>query len=87
MISAWMAYLQYKLGAVPDASGKLDSSTSWSAQLLGSVHWWMWLEATHVLTLAVFGGTILFVDPRLLGLVLGQHRTRITLTGINFDDL
>lgn len=70
MISRWMAYLQYQLGAQPDASGKVDGSTSWSAQLLGSLHWWMWLEATHVLTLAVFAGTILFVDLRLLGLVL-----------------
>lgn len=70
MISTWLAYLQYEFGAIPDGSGKLDSSTSWSAQLLGSLHWWMWLEATHVLTLVVFAGTILFVDLRLLGLVL-----------------
>lgn len=70
VISRWMAYLQYQLGATRDASGKLDGTTSWSAQLLGSLHWWMWLEATHVLTLVVFAGTVLFVDLRLLGLVL-----------------
>ncbi len=70
MFSNWMAYLQYQLGAEPDASGKLDGYSSWSAQLLGSVHWWMWLEATHVVTLTAFAGSILFVDLRLLGLAL-----------------
>jgi hypothetical protein len=70
MISEWMAYLQYELGAVPDATGKLDAYTSWSAQLLGSLRWWMLLEGTHVLTMAVFAGSILFVDLRLLGLAL-----------------
>ncbi len=70
MISQWMAYLQYQLGAHPDASGKLDAYSSWSAQLLGSLRWWMLLEGTHVLTLMAFAGTILFVDLRLLGLAL-----------------
>ncbi|MBO9582377.1 MAG: hypothetical protein J7498_15930 [Sphingobium sp.] len=70
MLSNWMAYLQYQMGSQLDASGKLDGYSSWSAQLLGSVHWWMWLEATHVVTLTVFAGSILFVDLRLLGLVL-----------------
>jgi len=70
MLSNWAAYLQYQLGAQPDGAGKLDGYSSWSAQLLGSVHWWMWLEATHVLTLTVFAGSILFVDLRLLGWVL-----------------
>lgn len=70
MVSGWMAYLQYQLGAQPDGTGKLDGYSSWSQQLLGSVHWWMWLEATHVLTLTVFAGSILFVDLRLLSLVL-----------------
>jgi hypothetical protein len=70
MLSKWMAYLQYQLGAEPDVSGKLDGYSSWSAQLLGSVHWWMWLEATHVVTLTVFAGSILFVDLRLLGFAL-----------------
>ena len=70
MISRWMAYLQYQLGAVPDAAGKLDGYSSWSAQLQGSLRWWMLLEGTHVLTLMVFAGSILFVDLRLLGLAL-----------------
>jgi len=72
MLSYWMAYLQYQLGAQPDASGKLDAYSSWSAQLLGSVHWWMLLEATHILTLAVFAGSLLFLDLRLLGLVFSN---------------
>jgi hypothetical protein len=38
--------------------------------LLGSLRWWMLLEGTHVLTMAVFAGSILFVDLRLLGLAL-----------------
>lgn len=65
-----MAYLQYQLGAVPDATGKLDGYSSWSAQLQGSLRWWMLLEGAHVLTLMVFAGSILFVDLRLLGLAL-----------------
>jgi len=70
MISRWMAYLQYQLGSQVDATGKLDGYSSWSAQLLGSVHWWMLLEATHILTLAVFAGGLLFLDLRVLGVVL-----------------
>lgn len=68
MFSRWMAYLQYQLGSVPDATGKLDGYSSWSAQLQGSLRWWMLLEGAHVLTLMVFAGSILFVDLRLLGL-------------------
>jgi hypothetical protein len=70
MISRWMAYLQYELGAVPNGAGQIDGYSSWSAQLQGSERWWMLLEGTHVLTLMVFAGTILFVDLRLLGLAL-----------------
>jgi len=70
MISRWMAYLQYQLGAQIDASGRADAYTSWSAQLQGSERLWMLLEGTHVLTLMLFAGTILFVDLRLLGLTL-----------------
>lgn len=65
-----MAYLQYWLGAQPDGTGKLDAYSSYSAQLLGSLHWWMWLEGAHVVAITVFAGTILFVDLRLLGLAL-----------------
>jgi hypothetical protein len=90
MLSNWMAYLQYQLGAETDASGKLDGYSSWSAQLLGSVHWWMWLEATHVVTLTVFAGSILFVDLRLLGLALPStpisrvNRSLLPLTVVGF---
>lgn len=68
MISEWLAELQYRLGATLDASGKIMPDTSWSAQLLSSERLWMIVEGTHVLTLMVFAGTILFVDLRLLGL-------------------
>jgi len=70
MLPYWAAYLQYRLGAQPDGAGKLDGYSTWSAQLLGSVHWWMILEATHILTLAIFAGSLLFLDLRVLGVVL-----------------
>ncbi|MES2302375.1 MAG: DUF6644 family protein [Pseudomonadota bacterium] len=67
MISQWLAELQYRLGATLDVSGKIVPDTSWSAQLLSSERLWMLLEGTHVLTLMLFAGTILFVDLRLIG--------------------
>lgn len=67
MVSEFLAYLQYKLGATFDASGHVISDTSWSAQLQGSERLWMLLEGTHVLTLMLFAGSILLVDLRLLG--------------------
>jgi len=67
MISDWLAYLQYRLGATIDASGKIVADSSWSAQLQSSERLWMIVEGTHVLSLMVFAGTILFVDLRLLG--------------------
>lgn len=68
MLSRLMAYLQYEFGAQVDASGRVLSDTSWSAQLQGSERLWMLFEGAHVLTLMLFAGTILFVDLRLLGL-------------------
>lgn len=68
MISEWLAELQYRLGAALDASGKIVPDTSWSAQLLSSERLWMMIEGTHLITLMVFAGTILFVDLRLLGI-------------------
>jgi len=68
MISDWLAYIQYQFGATIDASGRAIADTSWSAQLQSSERLWMILESTHVLTLMLFAGTILFVDLRLLGL-------------------
>ena len=67
MISYWLAELQYRLGATTDGSGKIVPDSSWSAQLLSSERLWMLLEGTHVVTLMLFAGTILFVDLRLLG--------------------
>lgn len=70
MISDWLAELQYRLGATLDASGKIVPDTSWSAQLLSSERLWMMIEGTHLITLMLFAGTILFVDLRLLGIAL-----------------
>jgi hypothetical protein len=67
MVSEFLAFLQYKLGGQLDAAGHVVEDTSWSAQLLGSERLWMLLEGTHVLTLMLFAGSILFVDLRLLG--------------------
>lgn len=67
MLSNFLAYLQFKLGAAFDDAGHAISDTSWSAQLQGSERLWMLLEGTHVLTLMLFAGSILFVDLRLLG--------------------
>jgi hypothetical protein len=68
MLSDFMAYLQYQLGAQTDAAGHAIADTSWSAQLQASDYLWMLLEGTHVLTLMLFAGTIMLVDLRLLGL-------------------
>ena len=70
MVSEWMAYLQFVLGAQHDAAGHIVADTSLSAQLQSSERLWMLLEGTHVLTLMLFAGTILFVDLRLLGVTL-----------------
>lgn len=43
--------------------------TAWSIGLRESLLLWPMLEASHVMTLMLFVGTILFVDLRLLGLV------------------
>lgn len=69
-MSEWLAQLQYRLGATLDASGKIVPDTSWSSQLLSSERLWMLIEGTHLITLMVFAGTILFVDLRLLGVAL-----------------
>jgi hypothetical protein len=69
VLSWLMAYLQYLFGARLDGAGHAISDTSLSARLQSSEHIWMMLEGTHVLTLMLFAGTILFVDLRLLGLI------------------
>jgi hypothetical protein len=81
MLSQLMAYLQYEFGAQRDAAGHAIADTSLSAQLQSSERLWMLLEGTHVLTLMLFAGTILFVDLRLLGLVLrGTPVSKVTAT-------
>jgi hypothetical protein len=79
VISHFMAYLQYDLGAQRDAAGRIVLDTSWSAQLQASPRLWMLLEGTHVITLMLFAGTILFVDLRLLGVIMpGTPVSRVT---------
>lgn len=74
-----MAWLQFVFGAHRDAAGHVLSDTSFSAQLQSSEQLWMLLEGAHVLTLMLFAGTILFVDLRLLGLVLrGTPVSKVT---------
>ena len=69
-LSNFLAWIEFSLGAEVDAAGNIIADTSWSAQLQASERLWMVLEGTHVLTIMLFAGTILFVDLRLLGLVL-----------------
>ncbi len=45
-------------------------NTSWSVALLESLYMWPLVESTHVLTLALFVGTAVVNDLRLLGLTL-----------------
>ena len=68
-ISEFLAWIEFRLGAELDAAGRAIPDTSWSAQLQASERLWMVLEGTHVITIMLFAGTILFVDLRLLGLV------------------
>jgi hypothetical protein len=43
-------------------------STPWSVALIESLYMWPLLEATHVVTLAVFAGTAIMMDLRLWGI-------------------
>jgi len=42
-------------------------STPWSIALIESLYMWPLLEATHVVTLAMFAGTVIMMDLRLVG--------------------
>jgi hypothetical protein len=42
-------------------------STPWSVRLIESLYMWPLLEATHVVTLALFAGTTIMMDLRLAG--------------------
>ncbi len=44
-------------------------STRWSIALLESIHMWPLLETAHVLSLALFVGTAIMMDLRLVGVV------------------
>lgn len=50
------------------------SDTPWSVALRESFYVWPVLEASHVITLMAFVGTIVMVDLRLLGIVLPNAR-------------
>jgi hypothetical protein len=46
-------------------------NTPWSVALLESYHAWSLIESTHVLTLALFVGTAIINDLRLMGMSFG----------------
>lgn len=60
MLHEFFRWLQEDLGAS-------ETAESWSQQFRGSLNLWGLTEATHVLTLMVFAGTIWLVDLRMLG--------------------
>ncbi|OYU71142.1 MAG: hypothetical protein CFE28_14750 [Alphaproteobacteria bacterium PA2] len=62
MVREFLVWLQDHLGKGPS-----DTAQSWSQSLLGSLNFWGLIEGTHLLSLMLFAGTILFVDLRLLG--------------------
>ena len=62
MIREFLVWLQDQWG-----KGAGDTAQSWSQQLLGSLNLWGLVEGTHLLSLMLFAGTILFVDLRLIG--------------------
>lgn len=72
MIREFLVWVQDHLG-----KGTGDTAQSWSEQLLGSLNFWGLIEGTHLLSLMLFAGTILFVDLRLLGVTL--QRTPVSV--------
>lgn len=64
MFHDFLDWLQSVPGAVDG-----DPYTSWSQQFIGSLHLWSLTEGTHVMALMLFGGSILMVDLRMLGLI------------------
>jgi hypothetical protein len=49
-------------------------STPWSVRMLESLWVWPLLESTHVLSIALFVGTAMMMDLRLMGLTFGGMR-------------
>ena len=47
-------------------------NTPWSIRLLESYYMWPLIESTHVLTLALFVGTAMMMDLRLMGVSFGS---------------
>ena len=72
VIREFLVWLQDQLG-----KGAGDTAQSWSQELLGSLNLWGLIEGTHLLSLMLFAGTILFVDLRLVGLTL--QRTPVSV--------
>ena len=48
------------------------SETKWSIALHESLYLYPWIESTHVLSICLFFGTLLFVDLRLSGVVFNN---------------
>ncbi|OXE35950.1 MAG: hypothetical protein CGW95_10795 [Phenylobacterium zucineum] len=87
MIRAFLVWLQDQLG-----KGAGDTAQSWSQDLLGSLNLWGLIEGTHLLSLMLFAGTILFVDLRLIGAsfqrtpvsVISRRILPLTVVGFSF---
>lgn len=58
------------------------NETPWSVSLRESLYLWTLLEASHVLTIMVFVGTIVMVDLRLLGVLFRDVRVSEMLNRI-----
>lgn len=88
MFHEFFRWLQEDLGNSFDGDGNL-LEPSWSQEFVGSLNLWAVTEGTHVLTLMLFAGTILFVDLRMLGVAfrkvpfstLSQKVLPLTVTG------
>ena len=72
MIRDFLVWMATEVGKGP---GEYDPS--WTDLLASSLNFWGLLEATHVLTLMLFAGTIFIVDLRLLGVAF--KRTPVSL--------
>lgn len=88
MFHEFFRWLQEDLGNSFDVDGNL-LEPSWSQEFVGSLNLWAVTEGTHVLTLMLFVGTILFVDLRMLGVAfrkvpfstLSEKVLPLTVTG------
>lgn len=67
MLNTFFDWLQYGWGTAQTADG-----ASYSLMLQSSLNFWGILEATHLLTLMLFFGSIVVVDLRLLGVSFAE---------------